>query len=225
MKGFRWTGDLNGHKNPVVKKLYVPDATAIENGEPIQFTQGTGVVVLPNPDDFDDPIAGVSMNEKAASDGQTELEVSISPSALYKYDCTALTLTLTGGSTTTAVDSSIVPQTDNFWIGGAIKIVSCAADSSLNGEIVKISDSTGSTGTLTLAETLPAALASGDTINLCPGYMAEGYVGYDLDSTAMIVNWDAVGGENLQIVNTNPDKMEMDVMFKLHEFGGQMNAV
>lgn len=225
MKGFRWAKDLNGHKNPIIKKMYVPDATAIENGEPIQFTQGTGVVVLPGPTDFDDPIAGVSMNEKAASDGQTELEVSISPSALYTYDCRSLAYTLTDGSTTTAVDSSLVPQTDNFWIGGAIEIISCAADSSLNGRIVKISDSTGATGTLTLAETLPAALASGDTIYLCPGYMAEGYVGYDLDSTAMKVNFDAIGGENLQIVDTNPDKMEMTVGFKLHEFGGQMNAV
>jgi len=213
MKGFRWAGDLNGQKNPIVRKYYVPDATAIEKGEPVQFTQGTGIVVHAGPTDFDDPIFGVSMQEKAASDGTTEIELSVSPTALYKYDCRSQAYTLTDGSTTTAVDSSIVPQTDNFWIGGMIEIISCAADSSLNGRRVRISDSTGSTGTLTLGETLPAALASGDTIYLCPGYMAHGHLGYDLDSTAMKVNFDADGGTVLEIFDTNPDTMEMIVMF------------
>ena len=213
MKGFRWAGDLNGQKNPIVRKYYVPDATAIEKGEPVQFTQGTGIIVHADPTDFDNPIFGVSMQEKAASDGTTEIELSVSPTALYKYDCRSQAYTLTDGSTTTAVDSSIVPQTDNFWIGGMIEIISCAADSSLNGRRVRISDSTGSSGTLTLGETLPAALAAGDTIYLCPGYMAHGHLGYDLDSTAMKVNFDADGGTVLEIFDTNPDTMEMIVMF------------
>jgi len=213
MKGFRWAGDLNGQKNPIVRKYYVPDATAIEKGEPVQFTQGTGIIVHADPTDFDNPIFGVSMQEKAASDGTTEIELSVSPTALYKYDCRSQAYTLTDGSTTTAVDSSIVPQTDNFWIGGMIEIISCAADSSLNGRRVRISDSTGSSGTLTLGETLPAALAAGDTIYLCPGYMAHGHLGYDLDSIAMKVNIDADGGTVLEIFDTNPDTMEMIVMF------------
>lgn len=213
MKGFNWSRDLNGSKVPIIQKLYVPDATAIERGEPIQFTQGTGVIVHAAPTDFDDPIDGVSINEKAASDGQTQLEVSVSRTAVYRYLCNKV-YTLTGGSTTTAVDSSLVPQTDNFWIGGAIKIVTCAADSTLIGRVVKINDSTGSTGSLALAETLPAALASGDTINLCPGYMAERYLGYDLDSTAMDIDFDAIGGTVLRIISTDPDTMSVEVTFE-----------
>ena len=215
MKGFQWCGDLNGHKNPIVKKYYVPDATAIEKGEPVDFTQGTGVIVLAGPTDFDDGILGVSMNEKAANDGQTELEVSASPTAIYRYKA-AKVYTLTGGSTTTAVDSSLVPQTDNFFIGGAIQIVSCAADSSLNGKIVSISDSTGSTGTITLAETLPAALASGDTIKICLGYMAENYLGYDLDSDAMNPDFDAIGGNVLRFLYSTPENMTMCFTFERH---------
>ena len=207
MKGFNWCGDLNGHKNAIIKKKYVPDATAIEMGEPIDFTVGTGVIVHARATDFDTPIIGVSMQEKAANDGTTQLEVSVSPTALYKYKA-AKTYTMTGGSTTTAVDSSLVPTTDNFWIGGAIKIINCVADSSLNGRIVKISDSTGSGGTLTLAETLPAVLASGDTYQLCPGYMAEGYLGYDLSSDAMHPDYDAIGGNVLKFQHSNPDTME-----------------
>lgn len=223
MKGFTWAGDLNGSKNPIIRTMYIPTATAIEKGEPIQFTQGTGVVVLPGPTDFDDPIAGVSMQEHAANSGTT-LEVSVSPTAIYKYKANKV-YTMTGGSTTTCVDSSLVPQTDDFWIGGAIQIITCAADSSLIGRIVKISDSTGATGTLTLAETLPAALASGDTYKLVPGYMAEGYTGFDLDSDAMNPDYDAIGGESLQFLWSNPDTMESFWRFVLHEYANHVNAL
>lgn len=215
MKGFTWAGDLNGHKNPIVRKVAVPDATAIEKGEPIDFTQGTGIIVLAGPTDFDDPIYGVSMEEKAANDGKLFIDVSISPTAIYKYKA-AKTYTLTGGSTTTAIDSSLVPQTDNFWIGGAIKIISCAANSSLNGRIVKIADSTGATGVLTLAETLPSALAANDTIQLCLGYMADNYLGYDLDAGAMNPDFDAIGGNVLRFLYSNPDTMEMFFTFEKH---------
>ena len=164
---------------------------------------------------LDDPVLMVSVNEKAASDGQTELEAVPTEGMVFKYKCDKV-YTLTGGSTTTAVDSSLQPQTDNFWIGGAIKIVSCAADSELNGRIVKISDSTGATGTLTLAETLPAALAASDTINICPGNYAHEYLGYDLTADAMDIDFDAIGGNVLRIHDTNPETMEMFVRFEKH---------
>jgi hypothetical protein len=216
MKGFKWSGNKAGHKNPNIRKMYVPDATAIEKGEPIIYIQGTGVAVIAEPTDFDNSIYGVSLVEKAANDGVTEIDiVEASPYDIFKYKCTKV-YTLTGGSTTTAVDSSIGPATDNFWKGGAIKIVTCAADSSLIGRIVKISSSTGGTGTLTLSETLPAALASGDTINLCPGYMAHDYLGYDLDTDSMNPDWDAIGGNVLRIYDTNPDSMEVRFTFERH---------
>lgn len=212
MKGFNWAGDLNGHKNPIIRKVYIPTATEIEKGEPINYTQGTGVIVLAAPTDFDDPIFGVSMQEHEANSG-TELEISTSPTAIYKYKA-AKAYTLTDGSTTTAVDSSLLPQTNDFWIGGSIKIISCAADSSLNGRVVKISDSTGSSGLLTLAETLPATLGAGDTIYLCPGYMAENYLGYDLDSNAMNPDYDANGGNVLRILYSNSDTLETYFLFE-----------
>lgn len=213
MKGFNWAYDLNGQKNPLIKKFVVPNATAIENGEPVGFTQGTGVIVLAGPTDLDDPILGVSMNEKAASDGQVQLEVSVSPSAVYSYKA-AKAYTATGGSTTTFTDSSLLPQTDNFWKGGAIKIISCAADPELNGRVVKIASSTGATGVLTLAETLPAALASGDTAYLCLGEYAENHLGYDLDSTAMHPDFDADGGNVLRFLHSNPATMTMFFKFE-----------
>ena len=218
-QGFRWAGDMNGHKNPIIREYLIPTATAIEKGEPVDFTQGTGVIVLAGPTDFDDPISGVANETHDGStsgrDSGTVIELSISPTAIYKYKA-AKTYTMTGGSTSTAVDSSLVPQTDNFWINGAIKIISCAADSTLNGRVVRISDSTGSTGSLALAETLPSALASGDTYQLCPGNYADGYLGYDLDSDAMNPDFDAIGGNVLRLLYSDPDNMTMYFVFERH---------
>lgn len=217
MKGFVWSGNKAGHKNPNIRKCYVADATAIEKGEPIVYTAGTGVAAITAPTVFDDPIYGVSAQEKAANDGVTAIDiVEASPYDIFKYKCSVV-YTLTGGSTTTAVESSLQPQTINkFWAGGAIRIVTCAADSSLVGRIVRISDSTGATGSLALAETLPAALAANDTIQICPGYMAHDYLGYDLDANSMNPDWDAVGGKVLRVYDTNPETMEVRFTFERH---------
>jgi hypothetical protein len=216
MKGFNWAGDLNGHKNPIIRKYYVPDATAIEKGEPVRFTQGTGIVVLSDPTDFQDAILGVSLNEKAASDGTLWIEVSISPSAIYKYRA-AKAYTLTGGSTTTAVDDSLLPDEADTFIGGAIQIVTCAADSSLIGRRVSITDYAATDGTLTLAETLPAALAAADTIYICPGYMMDGFLGRDLSSDSMHPDFDTEGSSVLKLLYSNPDTMEMFFTFLPYE--------
>ncbi|MFW9968627.1 MAG: hypothetical protein ACFFDF_00405 [Candidatus Odinarchaeota archaeon] len=216
MKGFKWSGNKAGHKNPNVRKMYVADGTAIEKGEPIIYTQGTGVASIAAPTDFDDPIYGVSSIEKVASDGVTSIDITeASPYDIFKYKCTKV-YTLTDGSTTTALDSSLLPNVNSFWKGGAIRIVTCAADSSLVGRVIKISDSTGATGTLTLDETLTSTLAAGDTIQICPGYMAHDYLGYDLDSDSMNPDWEATGGNVLRIYDSNPDTMECRFTFERH---------
>jgi hypothetical protein len=216
MKGFNWAGDLNGHKNPIIKKCYVADATAIEKGEPVRYTPGTGIVTISDYADFQDAIYGVSMQEKEASDGTTWIDVSISPTAIYKYRA-AKAYTLTGGSTTTAVDDSLLPDEADTFNGGAIQILTCAADSSLIGRRVSISDYAATNGTLTLAETLPAALAAGDTIYICPGYMMDEFLGWDLDSDGMNPDFDTEGSSVLKLLYSNPATMEMFFTFLASE--------
>jgi len=213
MAGFKWAGDRNGQKNALIRDYLIPTATAIEAGEPVDFTQGTGVIVLAHPEALDDPILGVATAVHAASSG-TSIEISYSPTAIYKYHASK-TYSATGGSTTTIVDDSLLPATDDFWIGGAVKIISCAADSSLNNKILKITDSTGSTGTLTFAAQT-AALASGDTYQLCLGNHAENHLGYDLDSDAMNPDFDADGGNVLRFLYAEPDLMDMYFVFESH---------
>ena len=211
MAGFKYAGDLNGHKRKLVRDYLIPTATAIDAGEPVQFTQGTGVITIAQASDFDDYILGVATAAHAANSG-TSIELTYSPTAIYVYHASK-TYTATGGSTTTIVDSSLLPQTDDFWIGGAVKIVSCAADSSLNGKVILLTDSTGSTGTLTFA-TQAAAFASGDTFQLCLGNYAENHLGYDLDSDAMNPDFDADGGATLRFLYAEPMLMDMYFMFE-----------
>jgi len=160
-----------------------------------------------------------------AHDGSTagrqsglKIKVYTSPSAVFSY-VPKFTLTATGGSTSTFVDSTLLPATDNYFNGGAIQIVTCAADSDLIGKRVSISDFTGSGGTITLAETLTAALAASDTAYLCPGPLAMTAYSWDLSADSMDIDWTTSGGEALQIVDVDPDTFTIFVKFRLHQFG------
>ena len=211
MAGFKYAGDLNGHKRKLVRDYLIPTATAVDAGEPVQFTQGTGVITIAQASDFDDYILGVATAAHAANSG-TSIELTYSPTAIYVYHASK-TYTATGGSTTTIVDSSLLPQTDDFWIGGAVKIVSCAADSSLNGKVISITDSTGSSGTLTFA-TQAAAFAASDTFQLCLGKYAENHLGYDLSADSLHPDFDADGGATLRFLYAEPMLMDMYFMFE-----------
>jgi hypothetical protein len=226
---FEWAKDFNGAPVCIPMPMYIPAATAIELGEIVKFTPGTGIVVVAGTD-FDDPAVGVAVE---AHDGvttsglgrqnKTELLVSTSPSAVYKLK-SANIITATGGSTTTFVVSGLLPQTDDIWNGGMLEIVTCAADASLIGRRIKITDCTGGTGTLTFAAQ-GAAFASGDTARLCPGRLAIGSFGWDLTSDGTDVDWDTSGGEALQLVEVDPANMITYWTLRLHQFAKHMLAL
>jgi hypothetical protein len=212
---FTWAYDLNGAKVPIIKPLPIPTATAIDQGEIVLFTPGTGVAVLADQDQ-DDPAIGAAINAHAANSG-TEIKVSVSPTAVYAHKCNNI-ITATGGSTTTFVVAGLLPQTDNLWIGGYLEVVTCAADSSLVGKRIPITDSTGATGTLTFSAQV-AAFAAGDTAKLCPGPLAIGEKGWDLDADHLNIDWDTSGGEQLVLVDADPANMTAYFMLRLHQFG------
>jgi hypothetical protein len=193
MSGFYWAGDRNGAKVPIIQPLYIPTATAIEQGEIVMFTPGTGVAAVAGTD-FDDPAIGAAINAHPANSG-TEIKVSTSPTAVYAHKNGNI-ITATGGSTTTFVCAGLLPQKNDIWIGGYLEIVTCAADPSLVGKRIKITDSTGATGTLTF-DAQTAAFGAGDTARLCPGPLAIGEYGWDLDADGMNVDLDTSGARLL----------------------------
>jgi hypothetical protein len=205
----------------------IATGTAIEKGEVVKLVNG--LVVAIGDADQDDPYLGVAAeaHDGATADGrQTGLEILIydDPADIFSLHTTTVQ-TLTGGSTTTAVFSGLLPATDDIWNGGMIEIVTCAADSSLVGRKVSISDHTGSGGTLTLAETLPAALASGDTIKLCPGNRAKGHYAWDLNSDGTDIDVDATGaGEALYCEGADPANFNVFFRLRLHQRGNDAAA-
>jgi len=220
MAGFIWAYDLNGSKVPIVKPFVIPTATVIEEGEMTLFTPGTGVAAVAGTD-FDDPALGPAINAHPANSG-TEIKVSASPTAVYRHKSDNI-ITATGGSATTFVVAGLLPQTDDLWIGGYLEIVTCAADATMVGRKIKITDSTGATGTLTFA-TQAAAFAAGDTAKLCPGPLAIREFGWDLDADGMNVDWDTSGGETLQLVDVDPANMISFWKLRLHQFGNDAAA-
>lgn len=225
MSYFKWAYDLSGNKTPQIKPLYIPTATAIELGEIVLFTPGTGVAAVAGTE-FNDPAIGVAMEahdgSTAGRQSGTEIKVSVSPTAVYSLR-TTFTLTATGGSTTTFVDSTLLPATDNLWIGGYLEVVTCAADSSMVGKMIPITDSTGTGGTLTFA-TQKAAFASGDTAYLHPGPLAIGEYGWDLDANGTDVDVTTSGGEALQLVDVDPVNKRSYWKLRLHQFGNDAAA-
>ena len=137
---FEWAYDLNGSKVPIVKPLPVPAATVVRQGEIVDFTPGTGVINLgADGVDFDGPAVGVAINAHPANSG-TVLKVSASPTAVYRHNCAEI-LTATGGNATTFVVATLVPATNNLWVGGMLEVVTCAADPSMVGKRIPITAS------------------------------------------------------------------------------------
>lgn len=216
---FKWAGDL-ANPNQHLREYYIAGGTAIEKGEIVDFTVGTGIVAVAGTD-FDVPMIGVAAE---AHDGATvgrqtgnKIQIYDSPTAKFKLRSSNV-MTATGGSTTTLEDTSILPATSGAWDDGSIKILACAADPTLNGRIVKISSNT--TTTLTLAETLSAALASGDTYLVCPGSKMMTEFGWDLTSDGTDVDWDTNGADSLRLIDAVPETMETIWTARIHRLAG-----
>jgi hypothetical protein len=203
----------------------IASATAIEKGEIVRMS--AGFIVAVGDSDQDDPYIGVAAeaHDGATAGRQAGTVIKIYDHAddIFQIYSTNV-ITATGGSTTTFVvdgmkSGTLTEHGDDFFNGSYLKIVSCAADSSLNGKTVKVSDWTGSSGTFTLAETLTAALASGDTAYLCPGPNAKIAYHYDLTSDGTDIDWDTNGGTCIQIYGSDPERMVTFVKLRLHQLG------
>jgi len=215
--------------NPRIMELPIVGTTVIERGELVKFTPGTGVVAVAGTD-FDDPCIGVAMeNHNGSSAGRqsgTVIKIAVNDAdqpLLLKWNC-ANTITATGGSATTFVVAGLLPQTDDIWNGGYIQVLTCAADSSMVGKRIKISDCTGATGTLTFS-TQTAAFAAGDTVRLCPAKLAVTLFGWDLDSDGTNVDWDTSGGEALMLVDADPANMVSYWKIRLSQFASSNLAL
>lgn len=202
-------------------------ATAIEYGEAVKKTNG--LIVAIGDDDQNDPILGFAAEahdgSTAGRQSGTKIKIYDHPDDVFRYVpkevCTA-----TGGSTTTFVDSNLQFAADDALNGGYLQIVNCQADSSLNGKKVKISDYVASGGTVTLAETLPVALQSGDTAYICPGPIAKDSYNWNFNADGTGIDWeDNSAGEALRLHDVDPDTFTVFFKLRLHLSGNYPIAV
>lgn len=227
MAGLKFAYDLVTGNTEILKPFYIATGTAIELGEVVKYTPGTGVVAIGDQDQ-DDPVLGVAAE---AHNGSTagrqsgyEIKVSCSPTACFRVP-NRLVITATGGSTTTFVDSNLRPATDDIFNGGYLEVVTCAADSNMIGKMIKITDYTGSGGTITFA-TQSAAFAAGDTAYLWPGPLAETTYSHNLTSDGTDIDWEeTAAGEAIQIIEADGANKELVVKFRLHQFGTYPKAI
>ena len=223
MARFKWNKNISNYSGGP-REHYIAAATAIELGEVVIFTPGTGVGAYAGYAQPRTAALGVAAVEHdgATDDGvqkETSIKVYDHPDDIFELR-SAYTLTATGGSTTTFVDSSLVPAVDDVFNGGYLEIISCAADSSLNGTMILITDHTGSGGTLTFA-TQPAAFVSGDTAYLHPGKLAIGNYAWDLDSNGTEVAYGdgAHDGYLMQLWDADPERKKAYYKLRYHLFG------
>ena len=201
----------------------IATATAIEKGEIVLQTPAVGIAAVAGTD-FNDPAIGVAMEEHdGASEYETgtEIKVACSPMAVFALQSTKA-ITLTGGSTATVVVSGLLPQTDNLFIGGYVEVVTCATGIAA-GTMIKITDSTGSTGSLAI-DTQSSAFAADDTVILHPGKLAIGEYGWDLDSDGTDIDYKTSGGEALILVDADPVRKLAYFALRLHQFGNDAAA-
>lgn len=148
----------------------------------------------------------------------TRIRVVTNPDAVFKVKPTTY-LTATGGSTSTFVDSNLGPNLNDIYNGGYIKVRTCAAGIAA-GTLIRITDFTGSNGTITVA-TQAYAFASGDTVYLYPPADIIGQTAYDLNSDGTDIDFESGGGAGLMVVNADPDAQIVEVILRQHQFAPQ----
>ena len=216
---------------PAPRSYPIAATTVIEKGEIVKISGG--VVVAIGDADQDDPYLGVAANghDGSTDDGvnkATTIRIFDHPDDIFQIFSTNV-LTATGGSTTTFVvdgmkSGTISENVDDIFNGSKLRIVACAADSDLNGKEIAVTDWTAATGTFTLGETLPSALAAGDTAYLCPGPRMAGKYHLDLNSDGNDIDWDTNGGEAIQIYGSDPETMMTFIKLRLHQLGNDAAA-
>lgn len=225
MENLAWSYNISG-RGGQPREYKIATGTAIEKGEVVKLT--SGLVVAIGDADQDDPYLGVASEPHDGSttgrQSGTKIKIHDDPGDIFKYK-PRVACTATGGSTTTFVDSNLGFANDDDLNGGFLHIVSCAADSSLNGKIVKISDYAQSSGTVTLSETLAAALASGDTAYIVPGKISIGSYLFDLNADGTDMDWETSGGESLEIHDVDPETFMVFMKFRLHLKGNHVAAL
>ncbi len=143
--------------NLVVQKgalvTYVPGADSVS-----LFTIDTGV-----------PVLGIAQETTTTASTTIQVDVCLTGNMLegdVDEIVDGTTLTATGGSSTTFVDSSFVAGNDDILIGARFEVLSMASGDKPVGTVLTATGYTSATGTIQFASLGATGFAIGDTIKL-----------------------------------------------------------
>jgi len=162
-------------------------------------------------------VFGTSLESSAASDTKTAVKCQPSYGTIFAAEISeidnATALTLTGGSTTTAVDSSLTLGADDVLIGSVWEVVTNAAGLAV-GTQVTCTDYTNSTGTITFS-TQSAAMASGDTIKMVKagqGFYDYPFLECDGDGAYILMDGHSGVGDWCRCIGISSDGTELYII-------------
>ena len=220
---FEYAYDLSGCTFPVIKEFPIATGTAIELGEVVKLS--AGFVVAVGDQDQDDPYLGIAAeaHDGATTGRQTGLVIKVycSPTAVFKVK--PASVVADSGNTTTLVDASYGTIGNDEVNGGALKLVSLGASSTLTlapGKVVTITDFATSSGTFTGVFT--GGTTAGDTYKLFPPVGAHSF---DLNSDGTNFDFNSTGGESLEIVGNDFDLEWIYFKLRLHQLAAYPVAI
>ena len=195
------------------QEFYIPTATAIELGEMVLFTTGTGVAVVSGTD-FVAPALGVAAEAHAANSG-TSIKVYSDPDIVFQV-VPRTESTTTGGDATSWIDSSLTAANDVFNGGHIVITDTNGVDGFKVGDVLTITDFANSGGDCTVSGA-GGTIAAGMKGYIYPGKLAVLSHAFDLNSDGTNIDLDTAGGEALVItdVEWDPAKKEATVFCRL----------
>jgi hypothetical protein len=214
----------------VPRPYYIAAATAIERGEVVLFTPGTGIAAVAGTD-FDDPAIGVAAeaHDGSTAGRQSGTEILIFDDPAYVFKVVPRTeSTTTGGDATSWIDSSLTAANDIF-NGGHIVITDTNNVAGFAvGDVLTITDFANSGGDCTVTGA-GGTIASGMKGYIYPDKRAAGNFAFDLNSDGTNIDLDTAGGEALYIEDVKWDEWKKQatvyVKLRLHQKGNHVVAL
>lgn len=207
---FRYSYDINGTDRPTILSLPIAASTVIEYGEKVKLVGGFVVTS----GGTSTAVGFAAEPHDAVSDGQkgTSIRVYASPGAVIECIPAQLMTADASSTTNTFIEADIDAHADDTFNGGTIKIVS--ATNLADGQVIRITDFTGATGTITTAG--GEVFAEGDTALLFPP-VGTILIGLTSDNTNL--DMEAVGS-SVMVVRVDEEKEKVFVVASLHQLAG-----
>ncbi len=212
--------NANGSEKTAMREYDIAPATVIALDQVVKMSAGKVVLALAAETG---PILGiVAEAHSGAADtlnprsNGARIKVFDGPDAIY--ECPAVRVTATGGTTTTFVTSTLAAGlADNDFAGGKMKLISKVAASANTdpvGTVYPITASTAATGTLTTTQAAGGAITAGDVFDIYP---PVGFAKGNLDANITKLVLTATAALPLRVANMDTDRGVIQFEAALHQ--------